>query len=114
MLRCVVSYLSGTASAYNNGQVAQALAKQAQHMTTVKDRSAWGRFWANMGGVEYDVAPLIFDSAKYMAPGVETHYRWFDEWYGKAVRVEDAFSLFATETASLSSQGRKDSAAVCV
>ena len=65
-------------------------------METIKDRGAWARFWSNMGGVEYDIAPLVFDSAKYKSPGLESHYRWCGEWYGKDVQVEHAFSLLAT------------------
>lgn len=100
MLHCVVTYLKNTPSAYNDGQVAAALERQAQYMETVKDRGAWARFWANMGGVEYDVAPLIYDSAKVGATGVEAHYRWCGEWYGKPVNVERAFSLLETDTHS--------------
>ena len=72
--------------------VVAAFAAQARHMDRIKDRGAWARFWANMGGVEYDVAPLIFDSAKYMASGVESHYRWCGEWYGTPVKVKRALA----------------------
>ena len=76
MLCCVIAFLRGTPSAYNDGRVAAAFTKQARHMEKIRERGAWARFWANMGGVEYDVAPLIYDSAKYMAPGLEGHFRW--------------------------------------
>ena len=98
MLHCVVTYLAGTPSAYNDGRVAAAFARQAELMETIKDRGAWARFWANMGGVQYDVVPLIFDPGKYKAPGLEAHHRWVGEWYGKSVQVEHAFALLATET----------------
>ena len=94
MLHCVISYLTGTPSAYNDGQIAVAFERQAQHMAKVKDRGAWARFWANMGGVEYDIAPLIYDPTKCLSLG--RHYRWVEEWYGKSVDVMQAFSLLQT------------------
>ena len=97
MLHCVVSYLKGTPSAYNDGRVAAAFAKQAKYMETLKDRGPWSRFWANMGGVEHDIAPLIYDSAKYQALGLDFHHRWCGEWYGNNVNVEEMFSLLAAE-----------------
>ena len=66
--------------------------------TGIHDRGAWARFWANMGGVELDVAPLIFDPSKTSAPDVSTHRRWFGEWYGRDVDVQHAFHLLATDT----------------
>ena len=99
MLYCVITYLNGIPSAYNDGRVAAAFARQAERMETIKDRGVWARFWANMGGVQCDVAPLIFDPYKYKATGLEAHHRWCGEWYGKDVQVERAFSLLATETA---------------
>ena len=100
MLRCLLSYLEGTPSAYTDGRVAAAFEKQAQHMEQIKDRGTWARFWANMGGVEYDIAPLIFDSDKFMAYGLEAHFRWYthNEWYGKDVQVKPMLSMLATET----------------
>jgi hypothetical protein len=53
MLHCVVSYLKGTTpSAYNDGRIATGFERQAKHIETIKDRGAWARFWANMGGVQ--------------------------------------------------------------
>eukprot|EP00966_Prymnesium_polylepis_P257267 5943271-Prymnesium_polylepis.1 len=97
MLQCVVSYLAGTVSAYTQGRVAESLLSQARYMEGIKERGAWARFWANMGGVEYDVAPLIYDSAKYLATGLENHHRWAGEWYGVDVPVQYALSLIATK-----------------
>ena len=50
-----------------------------------------------MGGVEYSVAPLIYDSAKYMSRGVESHFRWCGEWYGRDLDVAHTISLMASE-----------------
>lgn len=109
MLQCVVSYLNGTPSAYNEGYIAAAMSRHAEHMDNISDRSHWARFWANMGGVQYDVAPLIFDPSKIQAAaGLETHYRWCGEWHGVNVNVLHALSLFESETpqASLAASTR--------
>lgn len=81
----------------SEGAIAKALAKQARYMETIKDRGPWARFWANMGGVEHAVAPLIYDSVKYMASGLDSYYRWAHEWFGKSVHVAIVFSLISTD-----------------
>ena len=51
MLHCVITYLTDSPSAYNDGRVAEAFERQADYMKAIKDRGTWARFWANMGGV---------------------------------------------------------------
>jgi NADPH:quinone reductase-like Zn-dependent oxidoreductase/3-oxoacyl-(acyl-carrier-protein) synthase len=112
LLNCVMTYLNGIPSAYNDGRLAEAFTRQAQRMETIKDRGAWARFWANMGGVEYDIAHLIFDPSKYKATGLETHHRWCGEWYGNDVQVEHAFRLLATESAESSARSDASGGAI--
>ena len=112
MLFCVVSFLKGTPTAYTDGRLAAALEKVAKHMEVVRDRTAWGRFWAEQGATQMDAAPLLLDHAKIEAASLEQHYRWFGEWYGRDLNVESVFSLFATEQNPESALPAADSSTV--
>ena len=102
MLYCLIAYLEGTPCAYNDGRVAAAFERQAQYMETIKDRSPWGRFWANMGGVEYDVGPLVYDRNKFRSITVDAYYRWSTDWFARSVKVRHAFSLLEMDQAASS------------